>query len=170
MIDDEAEYEPAIIIFNAGMHAGDFGSIHREECEKEKSNLGLSENNVARFISKSDTNNIKDVIPNDYQDLPVKGPNGTIISNKWSSMWGGTIVNSLSAAGVLPSDIQHYWWSGSLTDGTHGLSSTSDLCADWSGTPDTGIRGRSDLLGSGWIKDGLSFDCSIDNYILCAAW
>ncbi len=155
-----------IIIFNAGTNDGLIAD-HQGRCDAEKVSQNIIGDNVAPFIS-TDSKAIMDVIPVEYGNQPVKGPNGTIISNDWNSLWSGSIVNDLSTAGAIPFGT-NYWWSGSKDNGTVD----SKKCFNWTDGSSgyEGVYGDANQMDSSWIFNFPSYNCNFNSYyILCTAW
>lgn len=129
--------------------------------------------NFAAFLSvdASDTIAGRQAFPGLDTALNIRSPNGTLIANNWADLMDGSIITSLTAAGLtIPTG---YWNSGSTSNGslryacngwTTGTNGTGAL-DDW------GVANASDYT---WITPATSTSswdfCGELTGILCIAW
>ena len=114
-------------------------------------------------------------MPGNYSiptNLPIKSTNGTTIANDWADMMDGTIITSLSSAGVTTSD----WWSGVEADGI--TIGTSALCGYWLDNQPTNNWGNygsatiTTISGNiSWLRGNPGEDsCALSKPLLCVAY
>ena len=93
-------------------------------------------------------------------------PEDPLLAVSWADFIDGTLIRSLSDAGVL--DEGERFWSGTNTDGTYEAFANCDGFT----TPETdlfGAAGSADVAFELWMYDR-TVDCSLRNHILCVAY
>jgi len=131
----------------------------------------LSGKTIKAFISVSGTDQIKDLVPADLQELPVYGikSNGaqTLLKSSWTGLWNSGIEATMNSA----TGIDRNWWSGSNADGTYIDDNNS--CSQWttgsSTHPPLGHGGVHNQTNFYWI-DSFNATCGYDAYLLCVAY
>jgi hypothetical protein len=139
----------------------------------QNNNYGfLAGKTVKAFLSVSGTDQIKDLVPVPYQNLPVFGvkssdtlATGTQIKDKWTNLWGATgILATMQTA----TGISGWWWSASDSNGT----TPGGSCTGWTnGTAGgTGTGGTfNDSTDPNWIGF-FGENCDQPNTVMCLAY
>ncbi len=163
-----------LIIFHSGTSTqGNFTeSSHQGWCDTQHTSLALNLSVVKPFISRTGSN-IKDIsgVP---ITVNVLSPNGTIIADDWADLWNETtaLTNSLFTAGILPTGVTGYWWSGSNADGTVAVA----FCSNWTTIANSGTfpeflgrYGTPHATSSSWINTP-NQTCANSRPVLCIGW
>ena len=132
----------------------------------------LSGKTIKAFISVSGTDQIKDVVPPAFQELPVYGikSNGvqTLLKSSWTGLWNNTGIEATMNAAT---GIDSGWWNGSNVDGTYKGDNSS--CSQWTSSsstnPPIGEGGNHTQTNFYWI-DSFNATCGYDNFLLCVAY
>jgi hypothetical protein len=132
---------------------------------------------VRAFLSVSSADEIRDM-PANYglpTDRPIGSVGGAIVAVDWSHLLGGTLLESLDAAGIRTGG--QGWFSGSNPDGSVATSVTEAgvhdyTCSGWT-SPNGFLDGEYGLGGassSTWIAVGQA-TCGVGGYsLLCVGW
>jgi len=144
---------------------GDFGGRAKADSECIKALpvvLGLK-TNVRAFLSVDASDQIKNMPANYYVPTtePILGPTGIPIASNWNDLLDGSILVTLSEAGITSSS----WWSGSNADGT-----VSTNCSSWTtSVAVNGYVGAANMKDTFWIFSA-NPPCNGGAVILCIAW
>jgi hypothetical protein len=125
---------------------------------------------VRAFISVSNIDQIKDLVPTSIMTDPVYGvkSNATItpIANAWTDLWSTATIPLLNSVGTA-TDAGAGWWSGS---DTLGQFDTVNNCTNWSSSiVGNGTYGDPTVTGATWIQFG-TLPCSSALKLLCVAY
>lgn len=159
--------------YNGDLKTTGGGATGREGADnlcKNATNKPAGFSNYRAFISVDANDEIRDM-PANYGvpiNTPIKGTTGgTTIANDWADLLDGTILTSLSSAGVASAS---YWRSGSLADGSIGTGT----CSGWtsSSITESAEEGLPSATNGTWLDDGSPFACdnNTDDTILCLAY
>lgn len=165
------EPSPEIILYSEGtLHSGMISSGTRNAVDalcQGSSNKPSNFSNYRAFISF--TGDSISGFTGSYgvpSDAPIKSKTDQGIANNWADLLDGTIQQTLSSAGVLPSGGDQ-WWSGSNSSGMN----TMDTCTNWStNIAMAGTFGYADQTGANWIDNYLTTNCGDTKYLLCIAY
>jgi hypothetical protein len=118
------------------------------------------------FLSVSASDEIRDM-PANYgvpTTAPVISDASALLAHNWYDLLDGTIINTLTTAGVYAYGGPLDWWSGSISTGA--LSSS---CAGWMNGSLTATYGRVDQTGATWINSSTA-PCTATSNLLCIAY
>jgi hypothetical protein len=133
----------------------------------------LNNKTVKGFLSVSPTDQIKDLVPIQYQDLPVYGVkttdslfSGTLLADAWTQLWDST---SLSATLEAATGADAAWWSGSNEDGTYNTANTN--CAGWtSNNPANSTVNGAWTAVDIWVSAYVAIGCNQPHPVMCVAY
>jgi hypothetical protein len=134
----------------------------------------LKADTVKAFLSVSQTDEVRFLVPKEFWYYPVVGINSSLaaalISDSWLGLWSGSIKTDLAAALGIPAAVPPYWWSGSNADGSLAAGAT---CGGWNQSDNTtmGQAGDQNSVAMSWIGTPTPAQtCNSSQFVLCLAY
>lgn len=161
---------PSVVLYEGGTSAGNIGPRASADAICA-ANLPAGYANYHAFIGYSASDSIANM-PANYgipTNIPIRSASNILIANNWTDLMDGTIVTSLTGAGVAPDG---YWWSGvDNASGIHTDGVTQD-CTDWTSnlnaTP--GTLGSTIFNDTNWMFITSNAACDPVYSILCIGY
>lgn len=134
-------YAPTVKIYlyssNAWIKDGILGTRSESNwyCQNAATDLDLFCQTHTAFVSYSETDNLTVLASTQLGAsqllVPVHGPGGVLIANNWNDMFSGTLLSTLTEAGVLSNtlELQNAFYTGS--DSMGGFGGAEGSCSSW---------------------------------------